>query len=440
MRTILKNLWAHRKQNGWIFAEITLITVLSWFMVDHLVVTLYGTYFCTPAGEFEKEHLCVGEIEIVRAENESGGMVVTDEEKEALHVLKHKLEGLPEVQSVCLAMNYLGENLRMYFWRDFAAADDTTRSIRASHLDYSPQEQYFETQGLRAIEGSPDAESLSANPDWSQVVVTRSMARQLFGTDQVVGKRLSMVDYEPNGMGQDVKVLGSYVIAGVVEDVKASPSERYPYIAFFPTHSRPYHGCRLLMRLKPDVDAEAFVGRLLPTLTTEFRAGIYVLNQLETYQQHIDKEMVNDHPNMLNQLAAVPLTLFCINVILGTLGTFWLQIRKRREDIGIMRAFGASRRRIFGMLLAEGAVLTALASLAGDFIWLQFAISEDVLSDGNIYGSMGNENDWVMLFWPHFLIISFAVFLMLLVVVSLGIIIPAWSICRKKIVETLNSQ
>ena len=52
MRLILKNLWAHRKQNGWIFAEIAIITVLSWFMVDYLVINNYGYYFCTPAGEF----------------------------------------------------------------------------------------------------------------------------------------------------------------------------------------------------------------------------------------------------------------------------------------------------------------------------------------------------------------------------------------------------
>ena len=57
IRIILKNLWNNRKQNGWIFAEIALITALSWFMVDYLVVTLYSTHFCFPAGEFEKNHL-----------------------------------------------------------------------------------------------------------------------------------------------------------------------------------------------------------------------------------------------------------------------------------------------------------------------------------------------------------------------------------------------
>ena len=32
---IFKSLWAHKKQNGWIIAEIAIITCLSWFIVDY---------------------------------------------------------------------------------------------------------------------------------------------------------------------------------------------------------------------------------------------------------------------------------------------------------------------------------------------------------------------------------------------------------------------
>ena len=80
-----------------------------------------------------------------------------------------------------------------------------------------------------------------------------------------------------------------------------------------------------------------------------------------------------------------------------------------------------------------GAILTLLASLLGDFIWLQFAASWDILSDGNIRGASGMENDWINQFWPHFLIISLIVFLLLLVIVSIGIALPAWNVCRRKI-------
>ena len=81
---ILKNLWTHKKQNGWIFAEIAIITCLSWFIVDFMVTSIYATYFCIPAGEFEKDHLCVGQMGIVRSESASEGQVITEEEAQGV--------------------------------------------------------------------------------------------------------------------------------------------------------------------------------------------------------------------------------------------------------------------------------------------------------------------------------------------------------------------
>ena len=438
MRLILKTLWKNRKQNGWIFAEIALITALSWFMVDYLVVTQYSTHFCTPAGEFEKDHLCVGMFGILQNENETERQISTDEEAIGVYAIKNKLASLPEVQSVCLTTNYLGGDLRLYSWRTLSLIDDTTKTIGVAQQFYIPNQQYFETQGLQAIEGSPDVETLSRDIPEDGIVITRSVAKMLFGTDQVVGKQVAMVDYAlVQGDLRDMEVVAHYTIVGVVEDVKAAPAERYPYTVFFPI----YGGLgKLLLRLKPDVDAEAFVAKLQPTLFTDFQADGYVLAQLETYNQHYENQLAHDQNRYFTQLASVPLVLFAINVIIGTLGTFWLQIRKRKEDIGIMRAFGASKRRIFATLLSEGAILTLLATMFGDFIWLQVTASWDVLSDGNAYGASGRETDWVTLFWPHFLIISFIVFLLVLIVVSIGIALPAWRVCRQKIVEALRDE
>lgn len=447
IRIILKNLWNNRKQNGWIFAEIALITALSWFMVDYLVVTLYSTHFCIPAGEFEKNHLCVGKFAIVRGKSEYENYV-TAQERQGILAVKDKLASLPEVQSVCLTPDYLGEEI-ILDWRHLALPEDSTKTIYIGQKFYYPNERYFETQGLRAIEGSPDAETLSREIPENGIIVTRSVAQMLFGTDQVVKKQVVMVEYMASPETyMDEESEGHYVIAGVVEDVKGAPTERYPYTVFFP---RPYPyvepdvqmpdpNCSVLLRLKPDVDAEAFVTKLQPVLATDFRSGVCWLGTLQTYNQHLEGTLKYSSYGDFSQLASVPLVLFAINIVLGTLGTFWLQIRKRKEDIGIMRAFGASKRRIFATLLGEGAILTLLASLLGDFIWLQFNVSHNLLSDGLVYGASGRETDWVTLFWPHFLIISLIVFLLLLVIVSIGIALPAWNVCRRKIVEALRDE
>lgn len=453
MRLILKNLWAHRRQNGWIFAEIAIITALSWAMVDFLVVNYYGIYFCNPAGDFEKDHLCVGQFGVLREEMEKtdsedfGEEGLNQEEflehrMGGIYTIKQKLQDMPEVQSVCLTWAYLYEDLRLYNWKRFAPADDTLKTVTAACEQYYQNEQFFETQGLQTIEGSPVAEVLSRELPQDAIVITRSMAEQIFGTDQVVGKRLAMVNYmnSPDG-NYYYQVAGYHTIAGVVEDVKGAPYERYPYTAFIPNPEvNLNYESKLLLRLKPNVDAEEFVKKLTPTLTQEFRAGSNVLAYLDTFNHHLERQKEKSENALVSQLTTVPLVLFAMIVVIGTLGTYWLQIRKRKEDIGIMRAFGASKMRIFWTLIAEGAILTLLATLLGDFVWLQFTASWDLLSKGNIMSSSGMENDWVTQFWPHFLIISLIVYLLLLVIVSLGIALPAWNICRKKIVEALRDE
>ena len=452
MRLILKNLWAHRKQNGWIFAEIAIITVLSWAMMDFLVVNYYGIYFCNPAGDFEKDHLCVGQFGVLRGEEEKtdfedfGEEGLSQEEflehrMGGIYAIKQKLQDMPEVQSACLTYRYLYEDLRLYKWDRFAPADDTLKTVTASCEQYFQNEQFFETQGLQTIEGSPTAEVLSRELPQDAIIITRSMAKQLFGSDQAVGKRLAKVNYMYSPDGNYYQVEGYHTIAGVVEDVKGAPSERYPYTAFTPNPGvNTNYESKLLLRLKPNVDAEEFVKKLTPTLTQEFRAGNNVLAYLDTFNHHFERQKEKNENALVSQLVTVPLVLFAIIVVIGTLGTYWLQIRKRKEDIGIMRAFGASKIRIFCTFLAEGAILTFLASLLGDFIWLQFAASWDILSDGNIRSASGMENDWVNQFWPHFLIISLVIFLLLLIIVSIGVSLPAWNICRKKIVTALRDE
>ena len=441
MRMIFKSLWTHKKQNGWIFAEIAIITCLSWFIVDFVVTSFYATHFCIPTGDFEKDHLCVGQFGVIRSESASEGQVVTDEETQGVLVIRDELAGMPEVASVCLTPDYLNAELRTYNWRTLSLADDTTKTIGVSQHFYYQNERFFETQGLTAIDGSPDAETLSREIPEDAIIITRSVARMLFGHDQVVGKRVAMVDTHYSGGKIVHDVAGYHIIAGVVEDVKGAPNERYPYVVFFPQSRRspdPYS--KLLLRLKPDVDADDFVNRLTPTLTNDFRDGICVLGSLETYQQHYDKQVAHDQSTMLSQLASIPLVLFAIIVVLGTLGTFWLQIRKRTEDIGIMRSFGAKRRHIFWMIWGEGALLTALAWLLGCFVWFQFAISADLLSDGGAYGGSGCETDWVSQFWPHFLIVSVVQYVLLLAIVTLGMVVPTLLAMYKRPVDGLRHE
>ena len=38
---ILKTLWARRRRNGWLLAELILVAVLSWIIFDPVIVSLW---------------------------------------------------------------------------------------------------------------------------------------------------------------------------------------------------------------------------------------------------------------------------------------------------------------------------------------------------------------------------------------------------------------
>ena len=492
-------LWSHRRQNGWIFAEIILITVLSFYFIDHFVVTTYDRYFCRPAGEFEREHLVVGqtgiahpqplpkggeppEVENNSVANTSGngfpslgeGLGVGQEGLSSLYALRDQIRALPEVQYAGFAGHIIGQGT--YHISSYASEGDSTRRCGAYMQGFLLHEQYFETQGLTPIEGSPSAKELSEDCPLDGVVITRSLAQALFDTDQVVGRRIVEWDFSDRALQEQggPVIVSRYTIAGVVEDFRLQQNDRYAYSILTPIIQE-YATPQMLIRLRPEADAEAFISQLQahielahphplpkggesqvaennsvantsgnesPSLgeglgVGRLGVGSYFLYSLQTYKDWQQKMSGNREYTLTNTLLGILLALFLLNVVLGTLGTFWLQLRKRTEDIGIMRSFGAKRRDIFWMVWGEAALLTLLACIVGQLIWFQFAINMD-LSDGLSMSGTGRERNWVEIFWLHYLVICVIQYVIMLCVVSLAIAIPIWRAVHKRPVDALR--
>ena len=445
---ILKNLWNHKKQNGFVFVEIALIAVLSFWLLDQIVVWTYGNYFCHADGEFEKEHLLVGQTgritplttESATAEAEAYADTVRLKpfEREALKVMsslyafRDEVRALPEVQSVCLTREFVGDGYSRWNYHPVAPEADTTKTCSAYTEFFTLNQCYFETLGMTAVEGSPTLETLSAECPQDGVIITRSLAVQLFGTAEAVGRRLIKVQgTDDNG----VEITSHHTVFGVVEDVKPAPHERHHYIAFSPIVSFGDNTPWMLIRLKPEADAGEFIAKYKGKANN----GTYAFASLKAFNDYQDKSNhISDQYVIITLLSTLGL-LFVLNVVLGTLGTFWLQIRKRTEDIGIMRSFGAKRRNIFWMIWGEGALLTLLACILGQFIWLQFALNIG-LADGNIRATSLREPDWVNTFWQHYLIVCAIQYLLLLAIVTLGMVVPTFRAMYKRPVEALRHE
>ena len=434
---ILKTLWAHRKQNGFVFAEIIFITVLSIYFIDYLVVTNHDRYLCRPAGDFEREHLLIGKIDNnYKEEEELDSWEVTFAN---IYAVRDRLRALPEVEHAGVAFGFIGEYGDHYYrLSTYSAETDSTCRCGAYSNRFLLHEQYFETQGLMPVEGSPSAAQLSEECPEDGVVISRSVALALFGTDQVVGRRIVEWDFSDQALQEngEAKVMGRYTIAGVLLDFRLRPYERYAYSILRPAAHAGDTEPEMLIRLRSDVDAEAFVSKLSERLNDEFRVGHQYLASIGTYEKYIENFSAGSNAAYVGFVFIV-LGLLLLNVVLGTLGTYWLQLRKRTEDIGIMRSFGAKRRDIFLMVWGEIALLTLVACFIGWIIWLQFALNFG-LSKGQSMSSNGNETDWVNTFWLHFLIICVIQYILMLVIVTLGIIIPTLIAMYKKPVNALR--
>ncbi|MBR3514450.1 MAG: ABC transporter permease [Bacteroidaceae bacterium] len=459
---IRKSLWSHRRQNGWVFAEIILITVLSFYFIDHFVVTTYDRYFCSPAGEFEREHLLVGQTGIQqptpdpslgRGVQTGSGQAETSsppqggagggldglqvEGRSSLYALRDQIRALPEVQYAGFARHIIG--LGTYNIISNASETDSTRRCGAYMQGFLLHEQFFETQGLTPIEGSPSAKELSEDCPLDGVVITRSLAQALFDTDQVVGRRIVEWDFSDRALQEQggPVIVSRYTIAGVVEDFRLQQNDRYAYSILTPIIEE-YATPQMLIRLHPEVDAQAFLNQLTSPASQALRkAGDRILVSVQTYEDWLSSWSGNRDYNLTNTLLGILLALFLLNVVLGTLGTFWLQLRKRTEDIGIMRSFGAKRRDIFWMVWGEAALLTLLACIVGQLIWFQFAINMD-LSDGLSMSGTGRERNWVEIFWIHYLVICVIQYVIMLCVVSLAIALPIWRAVNKRPVDALR--
>lgn len=136
---------------------------------------------------------------------------------------------------------------------------------------------------------------------------------------------------------------------------------------------------------------------------------------------------------------------FLFNLLLAVSGTFWMNTRTRREEIGIRLSYGASPVKIQLMLLVEGSLLTTLAVLLGCFIYFQWGYAEGLYSLGELFDwdkTIATDADLYLVnrFGLHFCIVSLIIYVIMLLVTWLGVYLPARNISRISPVEALRDE
>ncbi len=435
MKQIINNLWSQRAQNVWLLAELVLVCFVAWKQLDPIAVRMY--YKSLPKG-FDCERLVVAQTSITDIrwfEGDNADRVLDQKTR----ILKQKLQASDEVEQVCILSQLYGllapRNMFSHSVDNegdlYAYGDDTVHVYETLYLK---NEHFFETYGIHAAEGSPSVEELSKLDHG--IVISRSLAERLFGSAQAaIGKEIT------HSIFIEEEWVTSYRICGVVEDVHVSETSFDTWQRYVPTTDNPlrYVHSQLLIRLKPDVNVRRFVEEQNFRLRQFTTDGLAIVSftpyeDLTTSKNQFASPMLSYDFN----LAVTTALFFLINLCLGVIGTFWMQTKRRTEESGIMRAFGATRGRIMGMFLAEGFILTTASMFITCVLYLNYV--KTGLGELCISYSPQPDPTWVADKPLHFLIISGIVYLVILIVVSIGIAIPAWNICRTKPVEALREE
>ena len=422
-----------RGASVWLFLELIVITVVAWVVIDPAVVNLY--YRSLPMG-YDSDRLLFAETKLgAYTENADNPETVTEERKMQLIRQLESMEGVESVYFYNTWTSDIGTNNPGYI--KVSHEEDTLYMVQMSFVSGA---NFFETYGIKPLPGSPSAEELSQIRMGPEAVLTRNAAITLFGTEDVVGRRFQ--NHVPANGTFDITV------AGVVEDMRLSASRNIRTIIFF-AGGLSTTKVNIIIRLKKGINPKRFVEEHGQELIAKGKTDFCRISKLTTYEDHLQKiELDEGRTQEVNRSLALAL-FFLLNLCLAVIGTVWLQAKRRTEECGVRRAYGATKPRLLFSFLAEGAILATVAAFIGCIIFLNYAYSGLEYENGEEYFTTMYRCDfytqfadqtWVDHFWPHFLIVSAVVYIIILCTVLIGTTIPALKILGTKITDALREE
>jgi putative ABC transport system permease protein len=263
---------------------------------------------------------------------------------------------------------------------------------------YFADSTLFDVFDFKLLSGNPKTALAGKN----NLVLTQSMAKKYFGTEDVLGKTLN------------VNNRAEYVVTGVVEDIPSNSMIRFDFVGSFSTLDAQLQwwsaNYQTFVVLTPQADPKAveekfneIVKKALGSETTN--AGDYVKYKLwpmkDIYlRSEIQEPEVTgsiDYVYIFSAIAILILIIACINYV--NLAT--AKAADRAKEVGVRKVVGALRKQLIFQFIGESVVITGVA-----FILALFLSSAALPLFNDLTGKQFSQ---MMIFEPGFLAISLVV-------------------------------
>ncbi|MDR0972840.1 MAG: ABC transporter permease [Prevotellaceae bacterium] len=311
-------------------------------------------------------------------------------------------------------------------------SDNTLMTVKMKPAD----DKFFKVFEFSFLAGAPytEADNEAGLP---KVVITETTARKLYGTIDVVGQsiRLQYKDYTIVGVVSDVSTLASAAYAEVWMPLSSTGIGSFTYLdgvlgvlqvailakspADFPVIREEFE--RLLVQYNESL--------------REAEVTVNFMGEPDTQIVYNNRKWANQPPDMKAfywQFAIVIVLLLLVPAI-NLSGLTLSRMRKRYPELGVRRAFGATRGELLGQIIMESLLLTLIGGVVG----LLLSYGSLFLLDEMLFGMIGDVSLSVTaLIDPAVFGIAF-LFCLILNLLSAGI--PAWRASRLNIVNALNA-
>lgn len=358
IKHLFKLIWNRKRKTTLLTIEI-LVSFLVLFVILSIFNSNYSKYL-KPVGFEYKDLWCVkltplpGDDSLKQT---SGYMNIWD-----------SMDNLSEIDEFCFSDNAPYFNSMSI--NDFS----NERDLHVPTFLFAGTDKFYDVLKLKLLEGRWFNESDDAAGK-KPVVITKSARDKFFKIDEnAVGK--SLWEMQREGKGEEFRVVG------VVEDYRYLGEFETSYynmpsfngMFFRISKNNPHSNVTatiytdLMIKVKPGagIKFEEKLINHIKNITGGWTANIY--NTEARRDKYIESKVIS-----IVIPGAIALFLI-INVALGLLGVLWYSINRRRGEIGLRRAVGASGKNISRQIVGESLALGTFSILIGILFAAQFPI------------------------------------------------------------------
>ena len=405
IRQIFKQIWFYRRGSAWLFAELLVIAVVSWFVVNRIWNVQYRIHAIPDGIDYDGVYV-LSLDELYPGQYGYDSTYDTDEARmENFFRVGDMLRQMPQIQSQA-TINMtpcLGSISVMTIFLDSVTMVNTAVIQRISGAED------FRLLGYRVL--LPEDGELVDEPN--TILISEDLAMTLFPGVSPVGKTLrDALDVSSPDYASDYD---NRKITGVIANVRMSPDAENIPMLIENIHRQEYFEAivfneeyKYAFRTVPGVDAEEFAAELGRKLESGGGLGNYRVREVVSYREMVEDRILSGSMDRLFLWKALRIFLI-INVLLG--------------EIWAVTAAAA----LIASVVVINIIVLGKMDIVGETEQFMLPVTRDL---------------YPLLFDPvlHFLAVEGIVLGLLLVVVTVAAAVPVLLALRQSPVEGLRDE